>query len=73
MKVTTKQLNVLDNLHRITTRRVGNRMAHFLDGDDCRTQLNSLGAKGLLRRDGMKLEKIADPTGTEQRAGKTGL
>ena len=59
MKITSKQSNMLDNLHRIVMRRMSNgRSAPHLDGENCRLQINSLAAKKLI---------VLDRAGTVER------
>ena len=64
MKITVKQAKVLDNLHRIVAQNSGRRRVLLLDGEDCRFQINSLCAKGLITRDRRgRPVKVADPDG----------
>ncbi len=52
MKVTAKQSLVLDSLHRIVMRRMASgKLSPHLDGESCRTQINSLAAKKLIALD----------------------
>lgn len=64
MKITAKQCMVLNNLHRIVMRPVRGRPAPFIDGENCRTQINSLAVKRLIERDRSgRLAKIGEPDG----------
>ena len=52
MKITAKQSHVLDNLHRIVMRRMASGgFSPHLDGENCRTQVNSLAVKKLIALD----------------------
>ncbi len=64
MKVTPKQAYVLENLHRIVLTQTHRKTFAILDGKDCRLQLVSLGARGMIRWDGtIRPVKIAEPDG----------
>lgn len=76
MKITAKQAKVLDNLHRIVMRRVGGRLEPFLDGQSCKIQLNSLGAKRLVDFDASgrptRVARPVDLTIVQYRRGAAG-
>ena len=64
MKVTIKQAWVLENFHRIVTEDRRGITRCTLDGQDCRPQVISLGAKGIVRWEGHgRPVKIAEPEG----------
>lgn len=65
MKITVQQLHVLDNLHRVVMRRkVGGRLTHYLDNEDCGSKIFSLAARGLVAIDSRGVAtRVGDPDG----------
>ena len=64
MKITSRQARVLDNLDRIVIRMMYREPVPFLDGEDCRFQIFSLCARGLVALDAnLGWIKIAEADG----------
>lgn len=62
MKITQRQADVLENLHRIVVTRGYRRTRYSLDGRDCRIQIIGLAVRGIVTWDGHgKPSKVSEP------------
>ena len=71
MRVTDKQNHVLQNLEKVEIGTESGKLSYSLNGEDCRYQLVSLAARGMIVWPGMgKPSKIAEPTGINRSSWK---